>query len=67
MKPKKEGRPKGYGSVLLRRGNKIITGGRKREGLGRKKGGEWGKREAGSGMGGDRDNIQRVWNLTRGV
>jgi hypothetical protein len=31
-------------SVLLRRGNKIILGGRGREGLGKEKGGGWKKR-----------------------
>jgi len=31
-------------SILLRRGNKIIIGGRGREGPGRERGGGWGKR-----------------------
>jgi hypothetical protein len=52
--------------VLLRRGNKILTGGRGWEGLGRKRR-EVGERGAGSGMGGDRDDIQRVKNLNRDV
>jgi hypothetical protein len=39
-------------SVLLRRGNKILTGSIGRKGLGRERGGK-GKREAGSGMGED--------------
>lgn len=36
-------------SVLLRRGNKIITGGRERDGLGRERGG--GRKKEGSGVG----------------
>jgi len=40
-------------SVLLGKGNKIITEGRRWEGPGRKKGGK-GKRATGSGVGGDR-------------
>jgi len=53
-------------SVLLRRGNKILRGGRGWEGLGRKRGGEgdWGAK---SGMGGDEDDIQRVRNFNRGM
>jgi hypothetical protein len=39
-------------SVLLRRGNKIITGIRGREGSGRERGGG-GKKVSGSGVGGD--------------
>jgi hypothetical protein len=44
-----------------------FRGGRGWEGLGRKR--EWGaeKKDAGSGMRGDRDDIQRVRNLKRGV
>ena len=40
-------------SVLLREGNKILTGGRGWEGLVRKRGGGVKKRGKGSGMGGD--------------
>jgi hypothetical protein len=40
-------------SVLLREGNKILTGGRGCEGLVRKRGGGVKKRGKGSGMGGD--------------
>jgi hypothetical protein len=53
-------------SVLLRRGNKIITGGRGWERLGRKKRGGGGK-GTGSGMGEDKGNVQRVRKLNRGV
>jgi hypothetical protein len=44
-------------SVLLRRGNKILTGGRRWEELWRKKGGG-GKGGAGTDMGGDRNDLQ---------
>jgi hypothetical protein len=54
-------------SVLCRRGNKILTGSRGWEGLGRKRGGEGRKRGTGSCMGGDWDDIQRIRNLNRGV
>jgi hypothetical protein len=48
---------------VLRRGNKILTGGGGREGLSRKKGGRGGKKgETGSGMGGGRNDIQRSGN-----
>jgi hypothetical protein len=50
-------------SVLLRRGNKILTGGRGWEGFGRKRG----VKRAGSCTQGDRDDIQWVRNLNRGV
>jgi hypothetical protein len=54
-------------SVLLRRGNKVFTGCRGMEGLGRKKigGGENGGEV--SGMGGEGNDIQRVWKLNRGM
>jgi len=45
-------------SFLLRRGNKKLTGSRKWEGFGRKKGGRGRKRGSGSGMEGDGDDIQ---------
>ena len=54
-------------SVLLRRGNKILTGGRGWKGLGRKRGGGGRKRRAGSGMRGDRYDIRRVGNLNTGI
>ena len=53
-------------SVLLRRGNKILTGSIGWEKLGRKRGGGV-EREAGSGMRRDRDYIQRVRKLNTGV
>jgi hypothetical protein len=54
--------------VLLRRGNKIIMGGRGLEGLGRKTGkGEREKGGAGSGVGVDRGDVQRVRKLYRGM
>ena len=47
--------------VLLKMGNKIIMGGRVRER-------RWGReRGTGSGVGGDRGEVQRVRKLTRGV
>jgi hypothetical protein len=46
-------------SVLLRRGTKIIIVGRKWKRLGRKNGGR-GERGAGSGVVGDRSDVQRV-------
>jgi hypothetical protein len=70
MKLKKKEDQNVDASVLLRRGNKILTVGREKEGLGRKRGGGGGgggKREVGSGMGGDGDDTQRVRNLNRGV
>ena len=51
-------------SVLLRRGNKIITGGQ--EGLGRKRGEGKEKKGAGSGVGGDRGDVQRFRKLNTG-
>jgi hypothetical protein len=54
-------------SVTLRRKNKILRGSRGWEGLGRKRGGEEGKDGAGSGMERDRNDIQRVRNLNRGI
>ena len=53
-------------SVLLRRGNKIISGSRGKERGGRDKGGEE-KRGAGSGVGGNGRDVQRVRKLNRGV
>jgi hypothetical protein len=49
---------------FLEGGNKILIGGREREGLGRKEGGGVGK---GSDMGGDKNDIQRVRKLNRDV
>ena len=54
-------------SVLFRRGNKIITGERGWEGLGRKRGGGKGKKGTGTGMGGDEGDVQKVRKLNRGV
>jgi len=51
-------------SILLRRGNKIIMGGRGREGPWRERGGR-GKGGAGSGMGRDRRAVQRVRKMNR--
>jgi hypothetical protein len=48
--------------ALLRRGNKILI-----RGTWEKEKRERGEGKAGSGMGGDRDDIQRVRNLNRGV
>jgi hypothetical protein len=54
--------------ILLRRGNKIITGGRGREG-GREGGtdgpGREGEEEAGSCMGKDRREVQRIRKMNR--
>ena len=47
-------------SVLLRRGNKIIMGGRGWEGLGRKREGKEEENGAGSGVGGDRGDVHSV-------
>jgi len=66
MKLKKEEDQSVDASVLLRRGNKIIMEGRGRERPGRERGGG-GKRGAGSGVGGDRGEIQRVRKLNGGV
>jgi len=49
-------------SVLLKRGNQIVKGGRGWEGHGRRGKGE---RKRGSDMGGDRDDIQRARNLNK--
>ena len=54
-------------SVLLRRGNKIIKGSKGWEGLGRKRGRVGEKEEAGSDIGGDGGDVQRVRKLNRGV
>jgi hypothetical protein len=53
-------------STTLRRGNKIITGGRGREGPGRKRG-EGGESEAESGMERYRREIQRVGKMNRNM
>jgi hypothetical protein len=53
-------------SVLLRRGNKIITGVRGWEEFGRNRGGR-GKRGIGSGAGGERVDGRQVRKLNRGV
>ena len=53
-------------SILHRTGNKTITGGRGREGPGRERE-EGGKREAGSGVGRDRREVQRVKKLNRNI
>ena len=53
-------------SILHRRGNKIITGGRGREGPGRKRG-EGGESEAESGMERYRREIQRVGKMNRNM
>ena len=52
-------------SVLLRRGKKIIPGGRGREGSGRERG-RFSKGRAGSGVGGDRRELQRVRKVDGG-
>jgi hypothetical protein len=49
-------------SAFLRKANNMITGGR---GWESREGGE--KREAGSGMGGERDDIKRARNFNRGM
>jgi hypothetical protein len=49
-------------SILHRRGDKIITGGRGREGEMR-----GGKRGTGSGIGRDRREVQRVRKLNRNM
>lgn len=54
-------------TVLLRRGDKIITGGREWEGLERKRKGGKSKRKTGLGVGGDRGDVQRVRKLNRAV
>jgi hypothetical protein len=67
MKLKKKRDQNMNASVLLRRGNKIFTGVRGWEGLGRKRGG-WGRKKgAGSCMRGDGNDIQRFRNLNRSV
>ena len=63
MKPKKKEDQNVDASVLLRSGNKILTGGRGWKEIGRKRVGQ--ERVAGSGMTGNRDDIQRVRNLNR--
>ena len=54
-------------SGLLRRGNKIITGDRGREGFGRKKGGGKDRNGEKSGVGVECGDIQRIRKLNRGV
>jgi hypothetical protein len=54
-------------SVLLRRGNKIITGDRRWMGLGRKEGWREEKWGAGSDMGWYGGDIWRVRKLNRGM
>ena len=54
-------------SVLLRLGNKILKGGRWREILVRNRGGGLEKRDAGLCVGGDRDDIQRIRKINKGV
>jgi hypothetical protein len=66
MKLKKKEEKSVAASVLLRRGNKIITTGRAREGARRDREGG-GKRGIGSGMGEDGGEIQRVRKLNRGL
>ena len=66
MKLKKKENQSENASVLLRKGTKINTGGRGWEGLGRKRG-HRGERGAGSGMGGDGGEEQRVGKLNRSV
>ena len=51
-------------SVLFRRGDKILIGGSWCEGLEKMRGRE-GERGEGSGIGGNKDNIQRFRNLSR--
>ena len=53
--------------VLLRRRNKILTGGREWEGLKRNRGWREVKNREGLGMGGDRGDIHRVRKLIREV
>jgi len=54
-------------SVLLRRGNKIITGSPEWEVLGRKRKGEGENGGAGLLVGRDGQDVQRVRKLNRGV
>jgi hypothetical protein len=54
-----------YVSVLFRRGQQIILGCRGKEGSGSERGGG-GEREAGSGVGEDREDIQSIRKLNRG-
>jgi hypothetical protein len=67
MKLKKKEDQSVDASVLLGRGNKIITGGRGREGPWREKGGGGKEGGAGSVVGGDGGEGQRVRKLNRGV
>jgi hypothetical protein len=60
---KKEGPSEDASIILLRRGNKIIMGGKRRE----RPGWEWGERQkrwVGSGMGRDRREAQRARRIT---
>ena len=45
--------------IIFRKGSKILTGGREYEGLWRKRRGR-GKKRTGSGMGADREDVQKV-------
>jgi hypothetical protein len=69
MKLKKKEDQNMDASVLLRRGKKILMGGKGWDGLGSKRGGGGGKGDKGArlSMRGDGDDIQRVKNLNRYV
>jgi hypothetical protein len=67
MKLKKKEDQNVDASVLLRRGNKILMGGRGWEGHGKKRGGEGRKRQVISGIRANGNNIQRVRNFIRVV
>jgi hypothetical protein len=54
-------------SILHRRGNKIITRGREKEGPGKEKGGGGKKRGTESRVGRDKREVQRVRKLNRGT
>ena len=57
-------------SISLRRGNKIIMGGKGREGPGWERGGggeKGGKEEAGLGSGRDRRKVQRTKRMNRNM
>jgi hypothetical protein len=54
-------------SILLRRKNKIITGGRGREGPGREREGGRGREVARSSMGSDRREVQKVRKFNRNI
>ena len=67
MKVKKKKDQSLDASVLFRRGDKIIMGGREWTRLGEKRGGGEGKKSAGSSVDGHRGNVQRVRKLNIGV